>query len=166
MYYLFWLYVQVAVNAQSKEMVRFLYDAYLYKRLPFYTPLVTTALSFSSLFVCLHLGGWGYGLTAFIPMFLLGETLSQTYIERGGSRVPCGMAWAIICSAISCYYLLFRHHFSSLLVDALAAVSSVSIPYTLLKTMTTVPLHMLSDSADARYCCTSLFCTLLVYTVL
>ncbi len=131
-------------------MVRFLYDAYLYKRMPYYAPVVTTALSFSSLFVCLYLGGWMYGLTAFVPVFLLGETLSQNYISSGGSRVPCGMAWAIIGSAVCCYYLLFRHLYNNLLVDMLALVASVSIPYTLVRTMTTVPLHMQSDSADAR----------------
>lgn len=138
------------MNAKSKEMVRFLWDADMYKRFPYYLPVVTTALSFSSLFLCLHVGGWFYGMIAFVPLFLLGETLSQNYIVSGGSRVPCGMAWAIICSAIVCYYVLLRHHFNSLLVDALAAFSSLAIPYTLVKTMGTLPLHMVSDSADAR----------------
>lgn len=144
---------QVAVNGKNKEMVRFLYDAYLYNHLPYYTPVVTTALSFSSLFVCLHLGGWLYGLLAFVPLFLLGEALSQNYISSGSSRVPCGMAWAIIISAIFCYYSLLRRHFEgNLLVEVLALLASVSICYTLVKTMAIVPLHMLSDSADARYC--------------
>lgn len=130
-------------------MVRFLYDAYLYKTLPYWAPMATAAASFCSLFVCLHLLGWLYGIAAYVVVFLLAESVSQSYIVRGESRAPCGMAWAIIVSAISCYYLLFSRYFS-LYVDVLGVLFSIAIFYTLSKTTVTSPHSLYGNSADSR----------------
>jgi len=131
-------------------MVRFLYDAYLYKSLPYWFPMATAAGSFCSLFVCLHCLGWLYGIMAYVVVFLSAESVSQSHIVRGESRAPCGMAWAIVVSAISCYYLLFSRYFG-LYVDVLGVLFTVAIFYTLGKTTVTSPHSLFGNSADSRY---------------
>lgn len=147
--------LQVAVTAKNSDMVRFLYDAYLFKRLPYCFPMISAAASFGSLFVSLHLAGWLYGIAAYVVIFLLAESVSQSHIVRGESRAPCGMAWAIVVSAICCYYLLFSRFFD-VFVDSFGALVSVSIFYTLAKTTTTSPHCLYGDSAESRYCAYSI----------
>lgn len=130
-------------------MVRFLYDAYLYKNLPYIFPMVSAAASFCSLIGSLHLLGWLYGVALYVVIFLAGESVSQSYIVKGESRAPCGMAWGIIISAVCCYYLLFSRHFC-LLVDVVGGLVSVAIFYTLYKTTITSPHSLYADSSDAR----------------
>jgi len=144
------LIYQVAVAAKNSEMVRFLYDAYLFKTLPFCFPMISAAASFCSLFICLHILGWLYGISAYVLIFLLSESMSQSYIVRGESRAPCGMAWAIIISAICCYYVLFSRYFT-VFVDIVGALFSVVIFYTLSKTSATSPQSLYGDSSDSRY---------------
>lgn len=141
---------QVAVAVGNSEMIRFLYDAYLFKKLPYTFPLISAAASFSSLIVSLHFLGWLYGIAAYVVIFLVGESASQAYIVRGESRAPCGMAWGIVLSAIGCYYLLFTQYFN-LFVDVIGAMASLAIFYTLYKTTTSAPHFLYGDSADSRY---------------
>lgn len=131
-------------------MVRFLYDAHLFKKLPYIIPLISAAASFASLIVCLHFLGWLYGIGAYVVIFLVGESGSQSYIVRGESRAPCGMAWGIVLSAVCCYYLLFSRYFN-IFVDVFGAAVSLVIFYTLYKTTTTSPHYLYGDSADSRY---------------
>ena len=97
------------MQSQNSEMVRFMYDAYMFKNLPFCTPIVTSAVSLSCFFVCLHFGGWLYGTIGYVPIKLLGESLDQSYITTGASRGPCGMAWGVIGSAVVSYFVQLRN---------------------------------------------------------
>lgn len=139
----------MAVAAGNSDMVRFLYDAHLYKKLPYTFPLISAAASFCSLIVSLHFLGWVYGIAVYVVIFLLAESGSQSYIVRGESRAPCGMAWGIVLSAVCCYYLLYSRYFN-LFVDVIGAAVSVVIFYTLYKTTTTAPHYLYGDSAESR----------------
>lgn len=140
---------EIAVKNKNTDMVRFLYDAGMYRKYPYHLPTAVAALGFASAFLCLEWGGWVYGTLAFIPILVLCETLSQPYIHAGASRLPCGLAWGVIITAIGYFYVRLAMYFGFLL-HVLALAWSVSIPYTLLRTMFTVPQHVYGDSADSR----------------
>lgn len=141
--------LQVAVRAKNSGAVRLFYDAHMYRKYHYHAPTAMVALTFVSAFVFLHQLGWMYGTLAFIPLFLACETLSQPYVHAGASRLPCGLAWGVIVSAFSCYFLLLSRHFG-FLVHFIAVAYCACITYTLLRTMGTPPQHVYADSADSR----------------
>ena len=130
-------------------MVRFLWDAYLYRRLPFHLPTASIALCYLGAVVCLQWCGWLWGVLAIVPIYFLGELLSQPFISTGSSRLPCGLAWGIIVTAFSTFYTILYDHIGPV-CRIVTFLYAVTISYTMIKTTATAPLHLHCDSADSR----------------
>mmetsp|Transcript_27769 Transcript_27769/g.61492 ORF Transcript_27769/g.61492 Transcript_27769/m.61492 type:complete len:609 (+) Transcript_27769:163-1989(+) len=137
-----------AVNSKNVSMVRFFWDASLYRRLPYWLPVASTAAVGCSFFLCLHLGGWVLGLLCFLPLQLLSEALGQPNIMTGSSRVPTGMALSVIASAMGCYFLTLASLFS-FAFNVVAASLSAVILYSFYKACTTVPNHLSPATASS-----------------
>mmetsp|Transcript_22961 Transcript_22961/g.38431 ORF Transcript_22961/g.38431 Transcript_22961/m.38431 type:complete len:425 (-) Transcript_22961:36-1310(-) len=134
-------------------MARFLSDVMMYRHFPYWLPILTTAAAGCSFFLCLWYGGWIGGALAALPLYRIGDALSQPSIRTAKSRSQCGLAWMVVCSDIVCYFCTMARRFGASF-NGIAALVSLSIVYTFLKTSTTTAKYLqpqqLEDEGSRR----------------
>lgn len=130
--------------------LRFFYDAYMYTRFPYATPIWFNAIIAPLVLMSIHAQDWLAGVVVGALLLPLGDFVSQTSITTGQSRQACGMAWGIVITIVSYYFAIMSHHFSRSF-SMLAVLLSSWIAYSFLKTTTTLPLGLFHEVRDAGY---------------
>lgn len=131
-------------------MIRFLFDIFMFRHFPQSLPVVIAAATFSLFFVCLHYFGWLYGLLLYCIIYLLSDTLSQSSLISESSRSSCGLAWGIIISSTTAYYVYLSNIYGGWWDLVIFTLSSI-ICYTLYRSMYTKPMHLVGNGEDSRY---------------
>ena len=140
---------QLSIETKNRQMLRFLFDAFCYTHLPKSLPIALMAVAFAANFFLIQGLGWMYGLAADLLLYFLVSPALQSTITSANSRVSCGLAWGIILTVSTSYFVFLSSYFGRQM-DYVVFVTLFLIVYCLYQAMRTPPLALAAHDFEDR----------------
>jgi hypothetical protein len=141
---------RMTIETKNSRMMRFLFDAYVYTQFPKALPVILIALTMVCYFYSIHVLGAFYGIIADVALYLCISPLLQQTIMIANSRYSSGIAWGIILTVSSSYFVFLSSYYGRNM-DYFVSMTLVMICYCLYKSTVTPPAALSTEDHDERF---------------